>query len=621
MKNKINNKKKGGDRQITIEKKTSFTVPYNEIKIIENEQVLLDNITKITKIAENINYSYLNEEDFKNIKSTSKTIEPDIDTYIKNKEITNKNLFDIISLSKYGIYDDNYINLKLHSKLKNKKTGGTLEELRKFSGIFDIDIRNSPEERLEELQQFITATNHYNESYEDTYGNSINSDVNKFKNTFIDKLINNTFVETDIDIYQANKNICDIIYKYKTKSEETEQMKLEVKRFYFDNNKISEKIGDKYKFIKKFEYYEYNKALILGYEIGLYYLKDNYQKFIDKQQDYLKNLHIINKKAINDYTKEIVSNCYIKPFNNDPQNFKVSTAYKNIGDAFAFFVCMFIINFINDPDKSYLYETETLGLIKDFFDKYNIDDLPYNTQRCHPLYDKISDEDWRLILNIYLDNLNQIILNAPELEEDLFVYRGANSNYLRTDVTTPTLKQLYKSTRIASYSINYEASKFFYKLAADNGIMFRVLLDKGTKALFITPFADINLDREMEILTADAQLLSVYESYPDYTDTLKITVESYNNINNTNCLSLNDNDKIKSHSFLHSVPFKVELPPPKAPIYISKYKTTAYREHYINQLPYNLSNTDSINSLIKLPEKTPMERPPLPPPRRPPVPP
>jgi hypothetical protein len=597
--------KKNGGREYLL------ALENNNIKTeiqIEKQPILSNNNNNqiIKKTPEYIYYDYL--KDIKYTKSTSSLITEDINTYIINKE--KEELLKIISLCNYGIYDDNEIILHLYSKFK--KTGGTLDKLRKFSGVFEINISSTSEERLQEIEKFIYDTKHYNNFYIELYGTSPNSKLLKYKNYFIDRLINNETLtlDDDIIIYRNNKTICDIIINNKQKSE-NEDMILNVKRIRFNNNIIQE--FNSYTFTKKFEYYEYNKALILGYEIGLYLLKDSYQSFIDEQQEYLNSLHIINKKTINDYTKILVSEHYIKPYNKDPLIFKASIANKNIGDAFAYFVCMFIINWINHKDKSYLYQPNIYAEIQDFFDKYKRNNLPSNNERCHNLYYLISDDDWRIILNIYLDNLNQIILNAPELKTDLFVYRGANSNYLKTDKLTITLKPLYVSTRIASYSINYEASKMFYELASPNGIMFRVLLDKGTRALFITPLTDHNLDSEMEILTANSQLLSVYESYEELTDPFKITTESYNNINNTNCLSLNNEDKIKTHNFLHSIPFKNELPLPGPPIYIPRDKSPNYREHFINYLPYKFDDTYLINDLIKLPGRQPLEEAPMPP--------
>jgi hypothetical protein len=416
-------------------------------------------------------------------------------------------------------------------------------------------------------------------------------------------LINNN---DNYNIYNENQIICDIIRYYSTEKIDKE-MELTVKRCLFDNNDIVN--IDDYVFTKKFEYYKYNEALILGYESGLYLLKDNYQSFIDKQQEYLDSLNIINKKAIQDYTKEIVSEDYIKPFNNN--TFDIRQARKNIGDAFAFFVCMFIKNFINDDsinNKEILHAN--YDTIDNFFDNYKNNSLPKYYDEYHPLYKILSNDNWKIIISMYLNNLNELILNAPKLENDLFLYRGANNNYLNEQEIDPDNNPLYHSSRIASYSMNYEASKHFYTGGA-NPIMFRVLFKTGTRALFITPFADYRLDREMEVLTAKSQILSVYDNIDSSTDAFKNTIEAYNNINNTNCLSLNDRDKINTHPFLYTVPYTI--PPPEPPIFSPTNIPDIYNDTIIRQLPYHFDTNEEINALIKY-QRFDWDLPPAPPP-------
>jgi len=332
---------------------------------------------------------------------------------------------------------------------------------------------------------------------------------------------------------------------------------LTVPIYSINNNKIEEQL-QKYIFKKFFNFYEYNKSVILAYENGLFAYKDNYQYFINQQIEYLKTLHIVNLKSIRDYINDIVSKKYIIPYNNKkPINLNdINT--RNIGDAFSYFVALYLTrNTYLKPHLTRIYEKDTENnLIIDFINKYKSNNLPQNKETCHAVYYQVlNNDDWQIILKWYYDNLNLIIMNAPPIEENrqLFVYRGANNNYLKDELTISNPEEINKkeyifnSARISSYSINYEASKYFYN-SAEIPVMLRVLIEKGSRVLFITPFASNDaLYYEMEILTSSIQLVKTIDNKFEIKD-------AYNNINNTNCLSLDNKDKINSYNTITIYP-------------------------------------------------------------------
>jgi len=481
--------------------------------------------------------------------------------------------------------------------MKNKfKLGGNPDAIAEFSTVFLNGAGVNTDARLQQILDFNQATKRYDTRNRvlldyDTIGHSIT----QYKNDFIELLLTN-FQNTQQSFeYINNRDICDIIYANQFKSVE----KLELTVDIYNVTNIVPAIQGRYIFQKHFIYHNYNKSLILGYENGLYYNKENYQPFIDRQAQYLSKLNIINKRAIRDFTKQAVSSDYISAYNFN--RFDIAEADKYIGDSFAYFICMYIINFIGI--KPHLQNN--IGIIEDFLNNYKTDTLPKGNQLCHEIYHQVlTNADWLIILNMYLTNLNLIIYNAPKVETNLFVYRGAANNYMQHDDTVANTT-IYNSTQISSYSINYEAAKEFYLQGmaggGDNATMFRVLITPDTNALFIAPLSD-GLHHEMEIITLKSQLLSVYNlDYiiaPD--DPFKAVEDGYNNINNTNCLSLDDRDKINTHKFLRLIPFiSDDNFIPDAPTYIP---TVPRPDGYaISLLPYDFNQEFDASQLLVLP--------------------
>jgi hypothetical protein len=569
-------RKKGGEEGIKI----SSTI-YQKLqpfdKTIVNEQIA----------KKKINYNYYKIFDIDKLKNKKNLLE-----HLNNYDTENRELLNNISKGNYGIFE----NTEILNLMKNKfKKGGNPDAIAEFSTVFLNGVHDT-DARLQQILDFNQATkardtrNHALVLY-DSLGHSIT----QYKNDFIELLLTNFQNAQESDEYIDNTVICDIIHANQLKSIE----KLELTVDIYDVTNIDHAIQGRYIFQKHFIYHNYNKSLILGYENGLYYNKENYQPFIDRQAQYLSKLNIINKRAIRDFTKQAVSSDYISAYNFN--RFDIAAADKYIGDSFAYFICMYIINFIDiEP-----HLRDNIGIIEDFLNKYKTDTLPKGNQLCHQIYYQVlTNADWLIILNMYLTNLNLIIYNAPKVETNLFVYRGAANNYMQHDDTVANTT-IYNSTQISSYSINYEAAKEFYLQGmaggGDNATMFRVLITPDTNALFVAPLSD-GLHHEMEIITLKSQLLSVYNLdhiiAPD--DAFKAVEDGYNNINNTNCLSLDDRDKINTHKFLRLIPFiSDDNFIPDAPTYIPRpLRPDGYA---ISLLPYNFTQEFDASQLLVLP--------------------
>ena len=495
--------------------------------------------------------------------------------YINNNEIN----YDLLN---------NMFN-RMNKKLKKGGVRQRIETIKSFSALYFNNVPNI-QTRLDEIDAFITAT-----SNDIVNPRPIDPETNMelIRNNYIDDLLNHIRLIAGMSannqaIYNANSIISDII---RANNGFTDLLfRFNVNKYdltSYNSMNMNLRLPN-YQFKKRFYFGEYNKALILGFENGLYETRTNSQEFITEQIPYIEGLIPTDKRCVRDFIRPNAYSYYISPFKRN--NFDIQTIINNrpngdpqmMSDSFASFVNDYIeANIKGAP--IYTANIINRNLIDDFQNKYRNDTLQ-NSPLCHRVYYEIlTTADWNIILQSYTDRLNFIIQNAPPVSKPLFAYRGSTFNYMRT-TRRDNISNIpyYESTSIDSYSFNYHASLFFYNdmtpLPAgagigfnnQNSIIYRVVVNPGTRALFVTPFnEDPTLNSEMEFITATGQLItydrrSITTNIDMDEDPMNIVYESRNSINNTNSFALYDEDRIKTVKSLILLPLRVVHHPPAA---------------------------------------------------------
>ena len=293
-------------------------------------------------------------------------------------------------------------------------------------------------------------------------------------------------------------------------------------------------------FERKSTFYDYNKKIIMGYELmqHTYHDEKQFQQFIDKQQDYIYKLDIKAKNIIKDYIHPSSYNMINEYFK---KNTQIDNTFYSIidnelqtyalGNAF----CDFILE--QKPD-----------LLKDVTSKYTIESyknmgINYGDKN---LYLSISLQEWKIILDNYINALQEIINNAPIVEDKFVTYRGVSAitkvlqaNDTLQGTAPNEIVNISKTDRFISVSLNYAASDSFYNHANPvDSRLYRIIINKGCKLLFITPLAPDNLKNEMELLLPINSLLY---SPNDFKSNI-----AYNSFDNKNNICLFEEDKINS---------------------------------------------------------------------------
>jgi hypothetical protein len=298
-------------------------------------------------------------------------------------------------------------------------------------------------------------------------------------------------------------------------------------------------------FQKKIVYYDYNKDLILNYQkeqLELYqYNKEAIYEYILSQITYIHKLSEHYKRVLKDYTR-------LKSFSLYQEYCKDTTSDKSV--FFTNYKQLFtdespddiIINKMSNAFADYILDILRIrGQYVDDIVESSILDKGYY-DNANEIYKTITVEEWKVILNQYLEDLTKIILEAPAVTCEFICYRGVADDYVKPTSVTGDYKVVFNSSRSSSVSFNYEASKKYYDKGPDEKkrTLYKVLIKPGCKLLFVSPLAGTDIKTEMElILPPNHSFLSLG------TDTWRV-LKTANNINNTNNICINKKDIIRS---------------------------------------------------------------------------
>jgi hypothetical protein len=285
-------------------------------------------------------------------------------------------------------------------------------------------------------------------------------------------------------------------------------------------------------FIRECSFKEYNREIILSYEIFQFDYRINLQNYIDQQMQYISTLTNAEKNIIKDYTRPRTFN-FLNEYIINPtpgfisrykQKWNLRAVNAKLSNSFCDIISTVLPHINIDAIKN-----------KQYFDNA---DSSYNF---------ITEDEWHIILQIYLVELNRIILGAPATTDNFLCFRGSSSDYIMQNNTYTTQNEVINiylsNSRPSSISFNFDAANMFYKLgSANNSIMYRILVTPGCKLLFASPLSHNATKGEMEFIVP---LHHVFATIDLFTK-----VEAYNNFNNKNNICLNAVDKLNSKDII-----------------------------------------------------------------------
>jgi hypothetical protein len=238
---------------------------------------------------------------------------------------------------------------------------------------------------------------------------------------------------------------------------------------------------------------EYNKDIATAYEANFFTDRNKraITNFINKQRIYLNSLNQRAKRIIQDYTNENSFNYYCEYLTEKAGRAPKIDNWRDIktfGDAFYIQIYELYPGKIDGSLNSWLMGDRIDGTS---FSSINLD-----------------INEWNSVLDKFMEDLNQIIINAPPVEYEIYCYRGVTSHYITGGIGADFISQFdnsrimrpFNSNRLSSFSLDFNVSKRFYEtgLATSSRSVYRITILPQCRVLYVSPLSLFN--DEVEII-------------------------------------------------------------------------------------------------------------------------
>jgi hypothetical protein len=272
---------------------------------------------------------------------------------------------------------------------------------------------------------------------------------------------------------------------------------------------------------KSYNCFEYNKDIVTAFESNYYSTRNinAIEKFIIKQKEYIDSLDIRKKRIIQDYTNDN-SYTFYREYINKKSNW---INHRKFGDAFYIQIYELYPN-----DFSYIIGNPNMTY-----------DIWINNKRIDNFEEQssilLSPDKWEIVLDKFMEDLNEIIMNAPPIEEEIYCYRGVTSHFITGgNSSTPVkltdssiLTHSIKSHKIYSFSLDFNVAYKFYNLGnSDDKAIYRITILPQCRVLYVEQLSIFK--GELEFIAPNNSIF--YYNIDNATNTeLKPSI-AYNNI-------------------------------------------------------------------------------------------
>jgi len=466
-------------------------------------------------------------------------------TKINSKENTSFRLSNEMystSQTKIILLNQTYINMyfKMYSKYENNEIIKAYNNYNFVSYKQNLIIKKKINDIFKKFNELNIdkkllkggSLNYNDNNYKTILDFFCNNVINYTKTSSTDDTLNKIIEEHNKlpDSYLKNELINLHHYINTNNIQQTYKITIYFNNFNYENyDNINNFLG-LHTFNRECNYKLYNKEIVLSYEILQLMYNDNLQRYINLQIIYIQSLSTEEKNIIKDYTKiesfsflnEYISNPTIGFIERYKSKMYFSSICEEFGNSFCDIICA-------------LYpQHNNINRIK--YKEFNED--------ADEIYNSITEEQWHIILQTYLVELNRIILGAPATTEDFLCFRGSTSDYVISNTISQeeTINIFLTNSRPSSISVNFESAHSFYNLGTDpvNKTMYRVLVTPGCKLLFATPLSAIK--SEMEFIVP---IYHIFASKDLFT-----RINSYNCFNNNDTICIDNTDKLYSKDII-----------------------------------------------------------------------
>jgi len=268
--------------------------------------------------------------------------------------------------------------------------------------------------------------------------------------------------------------------------------------------KLSSVLNFNIKFTKKYDCYEYNEGIVTAFESPFMSSRYQIQLFIDDQNKYLSSLTVAQRRLIRDYTK-ISSFDFYKFVKSGATDDEIKDYPKFFSDSF----------------YKQISEVTEHHLSAYTYNEWLANDRMAREDEPNSLYDNITVNEWKAILEKFIKDLSDIINNAPPVLHPIHCFRGSTSHYIITsgkleqrnyinmipaNIDTP---EIFISDRISSYTFSFDVANIFRKdpittRYTDTSMIYRACIMPLCRVLLVAPISA--LPEEFEFISAPGSI-------------------------------------------------------------------------------------------------------------------
>jgi len=288
---------------------------------------------------------------------------------------------------------------------------------------------------------------------------------------------------------------------------------------------------------KNYQCREYNYEIVTSYEKSFIDNLSKMHNFIMEQRHYIDSLDFREKKILQDYCNAYKFDIYSLYINNRDN--------PDLGNILFDFINNYLRNYDDKIQDAFYKQINDL-----FKNKENCQDviqlIDYENwvrssrleQTDWRIYERITGEDWIKIFKIFINDIDDIIKNAPFVKDIIYCYRGSNDHYITegSHSMRHNQKKFFISDRLGSFTLDFEiAKKFSGGTQTNSNCIYRCALMPFTRVLYVAQVSEFF--SECEILCPSNSIFAFKETQ---------FKDAYNNNNIGNGLFSQINDRFNS---------------------------------------------------------------------------
>jgi hypothetical protein len=258
---------------------------------------------------------------------------------------------------------------------------------------------------------------------------------------------------------------------------------------------------------------EYNEDIVIDFEKNLIEHQGDINSFMEEQNNFIESTLTPEERwTIRDYTSYSANpfyGAYKTSKLQHNENWFIEYKVKNsLGMLFDNAYLPQILKYIKDKPEFNVLET---NINTNLSTLVNIVRYPGDQSLDERYSNLFTQNDWEIILNMFEEDVNNIIKKMPTPKKPIYCYRGVTHHYVTLDAWDARKEEYslncYYLSRITSLSLDFKKAKDFYNSLDDkknenpNKHLYRAVIMPGCNMLFVPSLSAVPNEYEIILPT------------------------------------------------------------------------------------------------------------------------